>query len=259
MLREYLTNRWVYGAIGFLIIFSVACVLWYRYDTAPEKEQLAKEQQMLRQKQVSQIAKTNTHTKQQTDLTTAHTTPATTEKSITKKPRSKVKNTSPSDLSDPTQDDLNVGEGRVSPHGFGPYPKLPEGWRDAWATLSAKDELAMRVWIELLEQGIPVVGIAYSGINRRLIPTIQGTVYVSTDSDGYITSHKGHPSDTAIIRTIRQAKLDALMNLDDDVEITDSKPLSLKLNDIPKSIKVKDLNDGIDPYEFLNLTRSNTK
>ena len=42
MLREYIRNIRVLGAFGFLIVLSVVCVLWYRYDTTPYKQQLAK-------------------------------------------------------------------------------------------------------------------------------------------------------------------------------------------------------------------------
>ena len=36
MLRDVLTNKWVLGGVGFLILLSVACVLWYQHDIAPE-------------------------------------------------------------------------------------------------------------------------------------------------------------------------------------------------------------------------------
>ena len=48
---------------------------------------------------------------------------------------------------------VNNKKNRVSPYGFGPYPTLPNGWKDAWETFTPEDELAMRVWIQLLEQG----------------------------------------------------------------------------------------------------------
>lgn len=62
MLREYLTKKYVLGAIGFLIMLSVACVLWYRYDTAHDKQQLAKAQEILRERE----AETATDTKEST-------------------------------------------------------------------------------------------------------------------------------------------------------------------------------------------------
>ena len=34
MFRDILTNKWVLGGIGFLIVLSIACLLWYQHDTA---------------------------------------------------------------------------------------------------------------------------------------------------------------------------------------------------------------------------------
>lgn len=80
MLREYLTNIYVLGAIGFLIVLSVACVLWYRYDTAYDKQQLVKDEEMLRQREASQKTGTDTETKQLTDQTPDDSKSATGEK-----------------------------------------------------------------------------------------------------------------------------------------------------------------------------------
>ena len=38
MYRDILTNRWVLGGVGFLILLSIACVLWYQHDIADEKK-----------------------------------------------------------------------------------------------------------------------------------------------------------------------------------------------------------------------------
>ena len=42
MYRDILTNKWVLGGVGFLIVLSVACVWWYQHDIADEKKQLPK-------------------------------------------------------------------------------------------------------------------------------------------------------------------------------------------------------------------------
>lgn len=42
MFRDFLTNRWVLGGAGFLIIFAIGCVLWYQHNIADEKKQLLK-------------------------------------------------------------------------------------------------------------------------------------------------------------------------------------------------------------------------
>lgn len=38
MYRYIFMNKWVLGGVGFLIVLSVGCVLWYEHDIADEKE-----------------------------------------------------------------------------------------------------------------------------------------------------------------------------------------------------------------------------
>ena len=49
MYRDILTNKWVLGGVGFLILLSVACVLWYQHDIADEKKAAAETEKLLRQ------------------------------------------------------------------------------------------------------------------------------------------------------------------------------------------------------------------
>ena len=53
MYRDILTNKWVLGGIGFLIVLSVACVLWYQHDIAPYKQKAAEAEQLLRQSEIN--------------------------------------------------------------------------------------------------------------------------------------------------------------------------------------------------------------
>ena len=49
MFRDILTNKWFIGGFCFLIVFAVACVFWYRYDTAPDRKSAAAAEKLLRQ------------------------------------------------------------------------------------------------------------------------------------------------------------------------------------------------------------------
>ena len=49
MFRDILTNKWFIGGFCFLIVFAVACVLWYRYDTEADRKALAETAELIRQ------------------------------------------------------------------------------------------------------------------------------------------------------------------------------------------------------------------
>ncbi|MDE0482911.1 MAG: hypothetical protein OXI67_10060 [Candidatus Poribacteria bacterium] len=53
MFRDFLTNKWVLGGVGFLIVLSIACVLWYQHDTAPYRKAAAEAEELLRQSELS--------------------------------------------------------------------------------------------------------------------------------------------------------------------------------------------------------------
>ena len=65
MYRDILTNKWVLGGVGFLIVFGVGCVLWYQHETADERKAAAAEE-LLRQSELSQKADTGTKTQSET-------------------------------------------------------------------------------------------------------------------------------------------------------------------------------------------------
>ena len=47
-------NKWILGGVAFLIVFSVACILWYQHGTAPYRQDAAKSEQLLRQSEIAQ-------------------------------------------------------------------------------------------------------------------------------------------------------------------------------------------------------------
>ncbi|RKU30521.1 hypothetical protein C6499_06010 [Candidatus Poribacteria bacterium] len=133
----------------------------------------------------------------------------------------------------------------VSPYGFGPYPKLPPEFPDDyWNGMNKEHELIARVWMKLLEQGVDVAGGTMQ--NGLVYPTIRGTVYIEWDYNGterYISRLMGDPNITRQIR---------------DYHNPDTYPLtSLTEDDLPAGIQVFIFPDGgIDPYEFLGLSKS---
>lgn len=133
----------------------------------------------------------------------------------------------------------------VSPHGFGPYPELPEGWGpETWNNLSANHELMKRVRIKLLSQGVNAVGTTME--DGLVYPTIKGVAYVKwksylrpTGIVRYISDFIGHPDDGV--------RVDAIIS---------EKGCSFTEADIPSDIELVPLEEGgIDPYAFLDLPR----
>ena len=57
MSRDILINKWVLGGVGFLIVLSVACVLWYQHDIAPYKQKAAEAKKLLQQTERSKVEK----------------------------------------------------------------------------------------------------------------------------------------------------------------------------------------------------------
>ena len=252
MFRDFLTNKWILGGIAFLIVFAVACVLWYRYDTADDRKAAADAEKLLRQREASyKTMKTSTAIKQRGVPHTAsmETTPANGAVNTT----GSVSETADNSKSQKTASDVKTDAAvPVSPYGFGPYPPLPPGWRGTpektWNNLSANHELLKRVRIKLISQGIDVRGASMK--YGKVYPIIKGICYVRWETENtpmgeyrYIAGSTGHPDDGKRLRAIREAKF----NRGEDDDLTEA--------DIPPDIKLVPYEEGgIDPYEFLGLT-----
>ena len=48
MIREFITNIWILGIIAIILLFSVACVWWYQYDTAPYIQEVVETENKVR-------------------------------------------------------------------------------------------------------------------------------------------------------------------------------------------------------------------
>ena len=251
MYRDILTNKWVLGGIGFLIVLSVACVLWYQHDTADERKAAADAKKLLRQSEITKKATdTDGETEQAADVAPAESETPTAEKPVNKNTAEVGNNTEAEtqQQSETPSETETVSEARVSPYGFGPYPEVPEGFSRPvkFPSISPDHELMTRVEIKLYKQGVDVKGATM--MNGLVFPIIKGQVYVKWDSyEGpsgvvrYISRMSGFPVDTKRIREIRAGK---------------EKHKSFTEADIPSDIKLVSFDDGgIDPYTFLDLPK----
>ena len=109
-------------------------------------------------------------------------------------------------------------------------------------------ELLTRVWIKLLSQGVDVRGGVFKQDYGKIYPSIPGIRYVRWDYTDtgvrYIAGHTGYPGDGVRLWAIADAKLE---RGEDDI-LTEA--------DVPSDIQLIPYEEGgIDPYEFLGLTR----
>lgn len=117
-------NKWVLGGIGFLIVLSVGCVLWYQHDIAPYRREAAETEAFARQWEKDRQAQQKRSAETQetsTDTPAESDTPQNAEKPIT----------DTTQANETTNTDNSVIAGttepvRMSPHGGGAYPEIPE-------------------------------------------------------------------------------------------------------------------------------------
>ena len=163
MYRDFITNKWVLGAIAFLIVFGIACIIWYHYDTVHYKQDAAKDEELLSQRETAQKTNFDDKIDNDTNKTLESSMPS------TEKPKSETTNgiseenmTLNKTLSNTTkisQKMESVEDMYVSPYGFGPYPEVPEDYPSKqlikWSSPSPspRAELLSRVLIKLWTEG----------------------------------------------------------------------------------------------------------
>lgn len=256
MFRDFVGNKWIIGGIVFLIVLSVACVFWYRYDTAPDRRDAAETAEAVREWEVTQKANTDNMTEDEI-YTPAESTTQTAEKSITKTDSTRTKGPvfgdpkevlAEAQLSERT--DVVI---KVSPYGFGPYPDVPEdllgGMVPSWEWSEEKklkfgpehmrnQEAIDRVMIKLWNQGDQEFYGAVGDYNT-VYPLYPNTVYIEWDDielpDGTIHRMiKGYcaPTDFPDLTMEQQMK-----------------------GEIPAGYRVLDMQaDAINVSEFLNTS-----
>lgn len=256
MLRDFITYKWVMGAIAFLIVLSVACIWWYRYDTAPYKREAAETEQLLRQSEIekSDIGSATTDSLHEAGRKLAegrNVTVYNLDEPPPKKTRTN-KNLQTESVETVKQDKITQSDVQISPHGFGPYPEIPADFpypvEWTFPNSNANHELMARVAIKLWKQGIKTYGVTME--DGKVYPNYIDTVYVrwreTTDDDGnpiqYIGELGGYPP--ACLRIVDN---NIVRNGERDI-MTEA--------DIPSDVTVKLYDEsGIDPYTFLDLPK----
>ena len=232
-------TKWIIGAVFILLIVATGCILYYQHTTAADKHAAAQTDKLL---ETWKADKAKPPTPAETESTKP---PAETPNA--EKPANKIgegtetntdKTAKPVNIATSEKD--NTEEVKVSPHGFGPYPEVPEDFPEEVNWSDYEDdppifELMVRVQIKLWKQGHRTEGIGEEG--GLLYPISRGIVYIrwsGSGDDKYISRLTGHPRD----------------DLSDDVVH------QIESGTIPAGLTVYEKDKmGIDPYKFLNLQR----
>ena len=250
MYRDILTNKWIIGGVGFLIVFAVACVLWYQHETAPYRQQAIEAAEIVRQ---MEAAKEMVPAVERSTEKLAENTPVTAGKQVTQITTPEIVNeneefsTEGKPIGKVSAEDkyANVPDiPEVSPHGFGPFPEVPPDFPfpAIWLATNYYEipagqqrnlELIARVLIKLWSEGERnYTGAKINGKNGKVYPNYSNTVYITVkerlSSDGTVVPY--------ITRQVGRA------------------PAGVDLLNPPPHIKVLDYESaGIDPYQYLNL------
>lgn len=248
MFREIVFSKWVIGGVAFLIVLSIGCVFWYRYDTAADRKTAAETAERLREWAAK---KADTGGKVDNIPTEDRTQPPRSQqlgqwwKQI-QTPRQETRHTKKATytLARHHRPEFVSQDQLVSPYGFGPYPELPEGFGPiTWPCRSAASELLTRVRIKLLKQNIPVEGVVMK--NGLVYPIIKGIRYVEWGETSYgrryLRRSTGHPDDGDYMEHIEEKR----RKWSESVTTSDFPGIQL----IPYS------EGGIDPYTFLDLPK----
>ncbi len=253
MSRDILINKWFLGGVGFLIVFAGACYLWYQHDTAPYRQEAAETAELIREWESNVDTQRKTH--ETANVPAFDKTLPSESESI---PDAEMKTVDSDDTPVSPKGDtpitVTAEQVRVSPHGFGPYPKIPDGWPQGFfdRELSREHELLGRVRIKLHEQEVPTLGV---GIDKA------GMVYPFDKDQVYITFDETYLPSLGNVRYIADIYGDAtvLQQIESNAKARNSGvpiPAQIQIEaDIPAGVQVLDKSEGFDPYEFLNLKR----
>ncbi len=249
MLRDILTNKWFLGGVGFLIVFAVACVLWYQHDTADERKAAAAAEKLLRQSELSQKSDTGSGAEQVVDVASVESIMQNADKTATEINSGVVENTKAEAQQNETPaEKAETSELRVSPFGFGPYPEVPEDYPTnvIWNLPGAKENLPDHALkgIELLDRVLVKLWIE-GDKNFRGGCTDNGKVYPYYRNTVYVRYAQQEMPDGTIRRYFTSAKSGYNVEFDEEDLLSDTPPAHLRIIELDST--------GIDPYQFLNL------
>ena len=241
MYRDILTNKWFLAGFGFLVIYACACYLFYQHTTAPYRQQAAELDEIIRKYEKQRTAETANPKGQAADAPVQSNT-STAEKLKTKTHGAKI-DTSTDETTDPdsaaTQVTDNTEEVRMSPHGFGTYPEIPNGAPIAafHESHSIEMELILRVAVKAWNAGERFRGASGDSITGKVYLHYPNTLYV-----WYTTVDNG---DGTFTRRISRGKSG------DDVNLSQEQ---IRTGNIPPGIRIIEMDKaGIEPYSYLGL------
>ncbi len=233
-------TKWIIGAAFLLLIVAAGCILYYQHTTAPYKAEADKTDKLLQEWKANKAKQTTTADKE-TTITPAESTTSTAEK-----PTNKIGERTETNTDKPTEsvniaisETDNTEEVRMSPHGFGEYPEIPEDFPGkeniTWGKDSAGIEIINRVLIKLWIEGEK---------NFRGGGTDRGKVYPWYHDTIYVTFSEYKNEFGEIVRYASDKMSGPRV---DWSEVKDwSNP--------PPHIRILDLEtSGIDPYQYLKL------
>ncbi len=239
MLRDIFTNRWILAAVSFLMLLSVACYLWYQHDIAPYRQEATDTAGLVSQWEAEKAKTTDIAEKVAPQIFT-HTpdTTETTPKSVIQKHDTPVVKPS-TDSKVPTPSVENAEPIRMSPHGFGPYPTIPEGAPIAIFEESdgVNMELLGRVMVKAWNQGERFTGGTIDG----------GKVYLNYSDVVYIEWAEVIDEETGETVLSIEGMMAGFYMSDDLRE-------SIKAGNMPAGYTLLDYDEsGITPHEYLDL------
>lgn len=249
--------KWIVISLVLLIVLCVACVFWYRHETAPYKQEVVEAEEFVRQWKRNQETKTDSQQKQpEISKTTKaqepeianETTDGTTDAETERIPSISFKNPAPV---------------RYSPHGLGPYPEVskeyflqkgPISWQliDLFGKPppSLETELIDRVLLKLWKDGDTTWK---SGTFRN------GKVYVLYPNRALIRYSKVKNLNGKVQKNpdgTPQRYISMWMTAGGIPKPTQEQFLS---GELPKGVEIIDLDAdediGIEPYSFLGLEK----
>ena len=254
MIRDIITNKWIIGAVLLLIIIACGCYVWYQYELLPYKHEPSKTLKYTPQLENTKKAKTDSRAKVKIDQTAQGATPNAAEPMPNAaKPVNEIipnpENAAQSETHEPVTThaaQADDADKRVSPYGFGPFPKIPAGypggedpnfWTYDW---DKNGELVHRVLMKLWNEGTQAIGATIS--NGLVYPNYPHTLIIEwkTQQTPFGTRK--------VARSIQGSPETETFLQNHDGPLYES--------DIPSDIKVIEHKEaGIDPYEFLDLPR----
>ncbi len=248
MIRDIFTHKWTIGSMGILILIAAACYLYYQQTTAHDREQAAQTDKLLQEWKAERTPKPTIKADQESTQTPAESTTPTAEKQKTD--IHVTKNIEPTQTqTEVTAQTAQVVDVPVSPYGFGPYPKIPEGYLggvdpDFWTYDWPRDiELLHRVQMKLWEEGKPSYGGTMSSSTGLVYPTFPNTIIVEWDTIETPSGTRRYATRTSWCPEAESFQ-------------RQMKGKIIYEGDFPSYLKIVERKDaGIDPYAFLDLPR----